>query len=136
MSVLKKEYRTKFKDDIMEYLRTNKDVRFCASDVFEYMSGNGVTINLTTVYRNLDKMTENGILLKSKNPTDECCYYQYTEPNSHCKEHLHVQCKMCGKIIHLEGTFMKEFNDYIVSEHGFALDFKDSMIIGICKDCK
>lgn len=133
---MKKEYRTKYKDDIMEYLRQNRDMRFCASDVFDYMNGKGVTINLTTVYRNLDKMTENGILLKSKNPADESCFYQYTEPDSHCKEHLHIQCKKCGKIIHLEGSFMKDFSDYVQAAHGFILDYRDSMIIGICEACK
>ena len=51
---MKKEYRTKYKEDIMEYLRLNRETRFCASDVFDYMIGKGMSINLTTVYRNLD----------------------------------------------------------------------------------
>ena len=132
---MKKTYKTKYKDDLLEYMKMNKNRRFCAADVFEYMTGNGVSINLTTVYRNLDKMTENGVLLKSKNPTDECCFYQYTEPEYHCVGHLHIQCKCCGRIVHLEDSFMKEFRQYVQITHGFALDCRDSMIMGFCEKC-
>lgn len=133
---MKKEYRTKYKDSIMDYLKLNKNVRFCAADVFKYMNDKGISINITTVYRNLDKMTENGVLLRSKNPTDECCFYQYTEPESHCEGHLHIQCKKCGRIIHLKGSFMNEFNNYVKLSYGFMLDYKASMIIGLCDNCR
>ena len=95
-----------------------------------------MNINITTVYRNLDKMTENGVLIKSKNPADESCFYQYAQPDQHCREHLHVQCKKCGKLLHLDGDFMRKFNDYIRAEHGFELDFSDSMMIGLCENCR
>ena len=133
---VKKEYKTRYKDNIMEYLQQNKNVRFCASDVFDYMSRRGISINLTTVYRNLDKMTDSGILLRSKNPADECCFYQYAEPENHCEGHLHMQCRQCGKVIHLDGVFMEKLNAYVEQTHGFLLDCMTSMLSGVCESCR
>ena len=132
---MKKEYSTQCKNDIMEYLQSHADQRFRAADIVEYLNQKGRITNQATVYRNLSRMTESGLLIKSKNATDECCYYQYADETHHCAEHLHIQCRECGKVIHLDGAFMGKFYKYIQSEYEFALDCKNSIIVGLCRAC-
>ena len=50
--------------------------------------------------------------------------------------HLHLKCVKCGKIIHLECHFMEEISHHIEESHGFTLQCKNSILYGVCKECK
>ena len=62
--------------------------------------------------------------------------YQYVELGQHCEEHLHLKCVKCGCIIHLDCGFMDEIAEHIQKDHGFQLQCKNSILYGICKDCR
>ena len=131
-----KQYHTKGKDILFDYFVAHKGKRFCAKDIGDYIEINGLSMNQATIYRNLDKLTNEGVLLKSKNLDDDQSYYQYVGENSCCHEHLHLQCKKCGRIIHLEGEMLSRFYEYICCELDFALETKESVLVGLCADCK
>ncbi len=133
---MKKQYRTQFKDDLTGYLSTHAEKRFCAADIIAYLNTLGRTTNPATVYRNLDRLTESGVLMKQKKASDDCCYYQYMEPTHHCEAHLHLQCRKCGKIVHMEGEIMSMLTDFMMRKYGYTLDCKESMIFGICEKCR
>ncbi len=132
---MQKEYKTKSKDYIWEYIRENKQRRFSVADIHAYLTDKHIGINVTTIYRNLDKMTENGLLLKFKNNKEDYCVYQYHEPGAHCHEHLHIQCNSCGKIVHIDEKLMDLLNSYLDRESGFVLDCENSVLQGFCHDC-
>lgn len=132
---MQKTYRTKCKDSIMEYLEKNQETGFSAYDVHEYLRSQDIQVNLTTIYRNLDKLMESGILMKHKTAEDECCKYQYTRPHGNCQEHIHMKCRKCGKILHLECSFMKEISIHLKEEHKFTLDCAGSILVGLCEQC-
>ena len=102
-----KKYRTKSKDAIRAYLDTHREHSFSAYDVNEYMLENDIQVNLTTIYRNLDKLTESGEVMKYKTAEDEFCRYQCARPHAQCQGHIHMQCRECGNLFHLEGNFME-----------------------------
>ena len=62
--------------------------------------------------------------------------YQYVEQGKGCCDHLHLQCVKCGRIYHLDCAFMKEISEHIEKDHGFELQCRNSVLYGICKDCK
>ena len=103
-----KKYRTKSKDAIMTYLEMHTEHSFSAYDVNAYMQEKGIQVNLTTIYRNLDKLTESGEVLKYKTAEDECCRYQCAKPHAHCHEHIHMQCRACGKILQIGRASCRE----------------------------
>lgn len=133
---MKKIYTTKTRNLIIDFFTENKDKRVSAATVFEQLQKKQVQINLATIYRNLDRLTEEGVLIKNKSVQDDCSLYQYVEPHKNCHEHLHLQCKGCGKVMHMECDFMKEIAGHLREEHGFLLDCKASALIGICNTCR
>lgn len=133
---MRKAYTTKTRNLIMEFLKENKDMRFSAAAVFSFIQEKQEQINLATVYRNLERLTEEGILIKSKSGQEDCSQYQYVEPHKNCHEHLHLQCKCCGKVMHLECAFMKQIEAHLREEHNFVLDCKDSVLLGQCDSCR
>ncbi len=132
---IKKEYRTRNKDRIMDYLMRHKEKRFHAGDVYEEMCKQGMSMNLTTVYRNLEKLTQNGTLIKYKTSDEESALYQYSE-SEQCKEHLHLQCRRCKQIYHLDCGFMDQISEHLMMDHHFLLECDGSLLIGLCENCR
>lgn len=135
MKQMQKNYRTKNKDAITTYLELHKEHSFSASDVYEYMQQRGLQVNLTTIYRNLDHLTEKGEIMKYKTAEDESCRYQCAKPHARCYEHIHMQCRECGKILHMECHFMEEITKHLYDHHKFSLECSGSVLMGVCEVC-
>ena len=133
---MQREYKTRCRDYIMDYLRTHPDTFFRAGDLYKTMREDGQVFNLATIYRNLDRLTENGVLLRFKSGIEDACVYQYSGEHHHCEEHLHIQCGRCGKLIHLDGPVMDQFSDAVQQQFGFSLKCDGSMLLGYCAECQ
>ena len=105
------------------------------SDIIQHMDQEECSVNKTTVYRYLDKLVAEKTLMKYVADKGEKAGYQYVEQPSRCQKHLHLQCSECGKVIHLDCDFMKEISEHILSDHGFTLCCKDSILYGVCDKC-
>lgn len=132
---VRKEYVTKPRNLILDYVITNKNRQFSAADINEYLQKENCQINLATVYRNLDKLSEEGTLLRYKYADSNFCLYQYADAHENCQNHLHMKCQECGKVMHLECEFMDEITKHLLEHHGFDISCKGSMLTGTCKEC-
>nr|MCR5271745.1 transcriptional repressor [Lachnospiraceae bacterium] len=105
-------------------------------EIYKHLSGDGCEINRTTVYRNLDRLCEQGKLVRFKEPNQDAWYYQYSKAHENCDRHMHAQCSECGKVFHLENEFVDEFEEKMHFIYGLDVDVSKTMIIGKCDDCK
>lgn len=133
---MKNVYRTKCKAAIMEYLCSHREQSFRAADIYDDMRKRNIEVNLVTVYRNLERLTEAGSLMKYKTSEDESFLYQYVESGNQCQEHLHMQCRRCGRLFHMECDFMDDIKQHLQEHHGFELDCSGSVLTGICEKCR
>lgn len=116
-------------------MENNKNRTVYISDIYNYLLENEIKINLTTVYRYIDKLVSENKVIKYASEKGKKTSYQYVD-NSSCNHHLHMQCIKCGKLIHLDCNFMKEFNNHIKEHHDFNLEYNKSILYGTCKECK
>jgi len=133
--MLQKVYHTKTSDLISQFLLEKGDKGFTAGELSAFLSENGVVVNKTTVYRNLDKLTESGQLLKHKSPVLDGFVYQNAEEEGHCQKHMHFQCCRCGAVIHLSDEKTREYLKSISSSLGLQIDLQLSALNGLCKEC-
>lgn len=133
---MQKLYHTKTTDLISQFIQSKQEVGFTASELSSFLKENGVEVNKTTVYRNLDKMTESGKLIKHKSLISDGFVYQTTEEENHCAEHIHFQCCKCGSVIHLSDEKTNDYLHSISKDLGFEIDLNLSSLNGICKKCK
>ena len=112
---------------------TTVSVSGVSVDVDEYLKKHDSEVNITTIYRYLDKLAKDGTVIKYVAEKGCQAAYQYVEPGRGCEQHLHLKC---GKIIHLECHFMEEISHHIEESHGFTLQCKNSILYGVCKECK
>ncbi len=134
--MLQKVYHTKTTDLITQFIQLKVEQGFTANELSEYLKANGVDVNKTTVYRNLDKLTEKGQLIKHKSLISDGYLYQTSQDQNHCAEHIHFQCCKCGSVVHLSDSKTKEYLASISKELGFQIDLHLSSLNGICQKCR
>ena len=132
---MKKEYSTKVNEKILEYIKLQKENSFDTKSVYNYIITQDIDVNLTTIYRNLERMAQKNILVKFKSANSSACLYRVVDVKSNCHRHLHMQCRLCKKIYHLEGEFMNNIDNYIKNQFNFNIECEDSLLIGVCYEC-
>lgn len=129
-------YNTKQKRLIMSFLKDNKSISVTVKDIYDYLLENNEKVNITTIYRYLDKLTEQDIVMKFASDDGKNNCYQYIEGIPDCNEHLHLRCIECGKVIHLDCEYMDGIVKHISECHGFDLKCDNSVLYGRCKECQ
>lgn len=94
----------------------------------------GDSVGLTTIYRILNDLAENGILKKYYNKKNTA-HFQYLNKCDK-KNHFYLKCIKCGRVQHVDCDCIKEINDHIFKEHSFDISADSIFIKGICKKCK
>ena len=126
----KKKYNTEQRKKLLQYLIDNKNKYISAEDIEKYVEKEKINIGLTTIYRFLNSLEEQGKLrVDLKEHTK---YYQYI--SDECENHYHLKCKKCGQITHLDCEELEEIKDHILKEHKFNIDSKFE-IYGLCNKC-
>ena len=128
-------YNTQSRTRILEYLRGNSDRTVNVNDIRRHLALQGNEVNITTIYRYLDKLTSDGVVMKYVAENGTRAVYQYVGETKHCEDHLHRQCTKCGNIIHLDCHFMDEIAEHVLKEHGFRIQCRNSIIYGLCSNC-
>lgn len=128
-------YTTASRKKILEYLKENHNRTLTAAEIDSYLKESGNEVNITTIYRYLDKLEKEGAVMKYVAEKGSQAVYQYIEQGHQCENHLHLKCTKCGTILHLECDFMHEIAEHIQKEHGFVLQCKNSIVYGICREC-
>lgn len=132
---MQNKYKTKPKEYILEYLKNHKNQRFSVKEMYDSIIKEGYDINLATVYRNINILEEEGVLLKHQGSDINFATYQYIE-NADCLAHFHFECIKCGKVSHLGAFETNSFLKMIKAKLFFEVEPQNTYIRGICNDCK
>lgn len=128
-------YSTQKREVILDYLRENSDRAVVITDIVTHLADKKLEVNLSTIYRYLDKLIKSGQVIKTVHSRKEQAEYQYIGGHSECHNHLHIKCEKCGMIMHLDCSFMSQIAEHIMLEHGFLLNCEESYLTGICSEC-
>lgn len=128
-------YKTKQQSAILGFLMGNKDNHVTVNDISDYLEQEGNHVGVTTIYRHLDKLLEQGLVRKyTVDGTTSACF-QYANTGEECHRHFHLKCEKCGKLIHLTCSHINEMCGHIFDEHGFRVDLYRTVFYGICREC-
>lgn len=128
-------YATVSRRKILEILKECQDRTVTASEIGAMLREQDSPVNITTIYRYLDRLEKDGTVLRYPSEQNGQALYQYAEQDGHCRDHLHMKCVKCGRIYHLDCDFMEEIAEHIRKDHGFSLQCRNSILYGVCRDC-
>lgn len=131
------KYRSKYYEQILEYLKSSPGHHFNVSEIHKDLAERGSPIGVTTIYRQLDRMVEAGIVNKyvidSSSPS--CYEYAGREKSEEKDAFYHCRCEICGSLIHLRCEELEGLQNHILEEHHFRIDPLRTVFYGICDDC-
>ena len=128
-------YNTKTRQLILDYLIRNRQHAVSASNILEHLEAEGASPNPTTVYRYLDKLAGEQRVMKYVADKGEKAVFQYVDEGRHCREHLHLKCVDCGRLIHLDTGVSDALQADLLRAAGFTVDGRSTTIYGTCAAC-
>ena len=130
------DYKTKQKEKILNFLKENSDKHVTAAEIISFLNDTNESVGSATVYRYLDKLVSSSVVRKFYLDEKTGACYQYVENNEECHEHFHLKCVECGRLIHIDCSYMKSLNAHIFEHHGFKVDNSKTVLYGKCEDCE
>lgn len=114
-------YKTRQKELILDVIKNFKN-DFTIKEIYEKLNQN---VGLTTIYRTISKLVEEGKIKKSID-YNNVVHYQYLDE---------CQCDKCGSITHVDCDCINDFTNHVLKNYSFKVDNVNIIIKGICKKC-
>ena len=93
---MRKERNTRQKEVIINFLKENENKHLSISDIKAVL---GDEIGLTTIYRIINSLIDQGFITKIPLANTQGYCYQYNgESRKNCN-HYHLMCEECGRLI-------------------------------------
>lgn len=101
-----------------------------AEEIFQRLQGRFPTLALSTVYRNLEKLAEDGLIEKETSPEGVFLYCR-------CDEHGHyLVCTQCHQRVRLMECPLSAVESKLEKQTGFLIDRHHLTIYGKCPKCR
>lgn len=115
---------------ILEIIIKNEEP-ISAEEILDICKEKDKNIDLSTVYRNLNTMVDENLLLKNTN-SDGISYFQL---NNHNHKHF-ITCISCNRRFIIENCPIHDIENEIENETGFIIKGHNFEFSGICPDCQ
>ena len=126
-------YVTKQRRSLLGFLARHADESLTAQQVAADLTASGVSVS--SVYRNLTALEAEGKVRRVSRSGSRETYYQYAAAEG-CRACLHLACKRCGRTFHMGMPAADALVDRVAQEEKFQIDREDTVIYGVCKDCR
>ena len=113
-------------DDVLSELA---DFR-TAQQIHDELRRRGGSVGLTTVYRRLQVLAEDGELDAIRSADGETAYRRCSDGHHH-----HLVCRVCGRAVEVSGPAVENWASAIAQQHGFREVSHDLEIFGTCSSC-
>ena len=111
--------------DILKKFQTHPTVEKIYAEIIK----NHPKISKATVYRNLHKLTECGVIRQVPLPNEMERY------DSRTNRHYHFKCRECGSIFDVDIDYLDGINETVRQIYGFQIDEHDIIFKGACPQC-
>lgn len=135
-----KRYETEQKKLIVALFRSAPERAFTADEVARILGGDDGErtdrlCSVSTVYRLIARLCEDGVLCKRAREGSRKFYYQYVSGGA-CESHLHLECTACGRVIHMDDSTSERMLLTVLQKSGFRVDPARTRVPGLCFDCR
>ena len=122
-------YKTKQRQQVLALVKEqNKD--FTAKNLYDNSAGE---IGLTTIYRSLESLEKEGIILRISSDK-HAARYQYIEPCERV-DHFYLKCEKCGKMEYVDCQRIQGLTAHLSKKHHFTPTNTNIIINGFCAKC-
>ncbi len=104
-----------------------------ASELYDRLQRNKVSIDLVTVYRTLTVLRELGVVSQIELHQEGQARFEIKHGREH---HHHIRCQTCGRIVDLLLCPLKKITAFIERETQFVVNEHTLEFSGLCPKCQ
>jgi len=104
---------------------------FSSLQVFEALRKSLPAVNISTIYRALERLAAAGKISISDMGTGSLVY-ELTLP----ARHHHLVCRQCGTEINLDDHSVSTFFEKVQNDYGFQVTTNHLILFGFCQQCQ
>ena len=133
----KSQYKTRQREELLSFLRTTDSDHITVNEVCGHFQRCGCPIGTATVYRQLERMVDEGLVQKYTIDANTPACFEYVGADSHAGEAcFHCKCEKCGRLIHLHCEELQGLSEHIREHHGFRINPMRTVFYGLCDACR
>lgn len=102
-----------------------------AQDIHASLITDGQKVGLTTVYRTLQQLNNQGMVDTLQDDSGEMLYRSCSTEH----HHHHLVCTGCRRTVEIDGGPVESWAARVSREHGFVLTGHTADVFGLCPDC-
>jgi Fur family ferric uptake transcriptional regulator len=118
---------------VREALRISGGFR-SAQDVYATLRADGGSVGLSTVYRHLQTLVDDGVVDVIHNSDGEATY-RYCGEAGEARHHHHLVCRRCGRTEEIEGRAVERWAGEVARAHGYTAVDHTVELFGVCPRC-
>jgi Fe2+ or Zn2+ uptake regulation protein len=122
---------TRQRQAIWDTLVADPQRHLSADEIVERVRDRLPQVNASTVYRTLDLLVDEGLLLRTDLGADRAYY----EP-AHEHPHHHLVCERCGAVEHFHDDALGDLPSRLLDATGYALGTREISLFGLCPACR
>jgi Fur family transcriptional regulator, ferric uptake regulator len=130
MNTRSRRRATKQQAAIVRALAESRGFR-TAQELHDDLRGAGHQVGLTTVYRTLQNLADDGVVDVLVTDAGEAIYRR-CDTDDH---HHHLVCRGCGHSVEIGSDAVEEWAASTASEHGFSNVTHSAEVFGFCRGC-
>jgi Fur family ferric uptake transcriptional regulator len=104
-----------------------------AQDVYAVLRAQGENVGLSTVYRHLQTLAEDGLVDVIHTPEGETTYRYCGQALE--RHHHHLVCRDCGRAEEIEGRAIEKWAESVAVKHGYTAVDHTVELFGTCSAC-
>ena len=128
-------YHTKQREAVLDYIVSLGNTHVTAAQIVRHFENENVSVGRTTVYRNIDRLVQDGKLRKYSVDGIAGTCYQYIVDSEEQQKQLLLKCEDCGELIHLDCDELDEIHQHIYQDHTFKVNTAKTVFYGKCEAC-
>jgi Fur family ferric uptake transcriptional regulator len=106
-----------------------------AQDVYTALRADGAAVGLSTVYRHLQGLVEDGLVDVIHTPDGEATYRYCGDAAAAGHHHHHLVCRACGRTEEIEGRAIERWAGEVAERYGFRDVNHTVELFGVCPAC-
>ncbi|WP_457639235.1 Fur family transcriptional regulator [Persephonella sp.] len=101
-----------------------------AEQIYMELKSRGIDISLSTIYRNLEMLTKEGLVVKSYMMNEDKARFALPDKKNY------LVCEKCGKIVIIDNCPFDKFKEELIEVHGFDITGHSIEVYGVCPECQ
>ena len=126
-------YSTKQQQAVLRCLESRESEALSAQELAEELRREGFSVGLATIYRQLERLEEAGVVHKVN--TESGAFYLYCSHGEGRRDCFLLKCQRCGRIRHLDCDHLKDLDEHLETAHHFRIDPRRTLFTGLCEEC-